>query len=81
MVYNISAKGVGLALPFPAMPGMILVIEPGRRSGGMRLCARVVRSGLRQYVWFHGCEFTEPLGEEGLRRWLVALRAEQPSDE
>jgi len=79
MVYNISAGGIGLALPFPALVGRVLVIEPRRaRSGGMRLRARVVRCGLQQYVWFHGCEFVTPLGAEGLRSWLDELRAERP---
>jgi hypothetical protein len=76
MVYNISAKGVGLALPFPALVGMVLVIEPRRRRGpGLRARARVVRTGLREYVWFHGAEFLTPLGEAELTRWLAELRA------
>jgi hypothetical protein len=77
MVYNISATGVGMALPFPAMVGSMLTLEPRRRRGsGMRLRARVVRCGLQEYVWFHGCEFTERLSEAELRRWLKELRAD-----
>ena len=80
MVYNISATGIGLALPFPALPGMILVIEPRRRrAAGMRVRARVVRSGLREYVWFHGAEFVTPLGKEELGRWLAELHASRAS--
>src|SRR5438874_12095989 len=53
MVYNISATGIGLALPFPALVGRVLAIEPRRpRSAGMRLRARVVRCALQEYVWF-----------------------------
>jgi hypothetical protein len=75
MVYNISATGIGLALPFPAMPGMVLVIEPRRRRGsGLSVRARVVRSGLRQYVWFHGAEFVTPLADGEFARWLAELR-------
>ncbi|SRR5579884_2420394 len=79
MVYNISATGIGLALPFPALRGMVLAIELRRRAARMRLRARVVRSGLRQYVWFHGCQFTERLSEEQLRRWLAPSREERAS--
>src|SRR5690349_11952259 len=65
MVYNISTTGVGLALPFPAPPGMVLLIEPRRPRGPVLSArARVVRSGLRQYVWFHGAEFVVPLEDE-----------------
>ena len=76
MVYNISATGIGLVLPFPALPGLVLVIEPrGRRSAGLRVRARVVRSGLQQYVWFHGCEFLTPLDPQQLGAWLRELGA------
>ena len=41
MVFNISATGIGLALPFPARPGLVLTIEPRRRrAAGLRLRAR-----------------------------------------
>jgi hypothetical protein len=76
MVYNISATGIGLALPFPALPGLVLVIEPRRRrSAGLRVRARVVRAGLQQYVWFHGCEFVTRLSPEELACWLRELGA------
>jgi hypothetical protein len=76
MVYNISAGGLGLALPFPALAGVVLVIEPRRRLP-MRLRARVVRCGLEKYVWFHGCEFVAPLDDDALRTWLAELGAER----
>lgn len=80
MVYNISSAGVGLALPFPAPPGTVLVIEPRRRRGpALSARARVVRSSLREYVWFHGAEFLVPLGEEAFARWLAELRAGRDS--
>jgi hypothetical protein len=76
MVYNISATGVGLALPFPALTGMVLLIEPrGRCHAAMRLRARVVRSSLKKYVWFHGCEFVTELSDEELRRRLIEFHA------
>jgi len=74
MIYNISSTGVGLALPFPALMGTVLQIEPrGRCQGPMQLRARVVRCALQKYVWFHGCEFVAPLGDEELQRWLAEL--------
>ncbi len=80
MVYNISAAGIGLALPFPAMRGMVLTLEPRRRRGpALSACARVVRCGLREYVWFHGAEFLTPLSEEELGHWLIALRGRRES--
>jgi hypothetical protein len=74
MLYNISATGVGLALPFPAPVGAVLTVEPRRRRpAGMRLRARIVRGGLEKFVWFHGCAFVAPLSEGELRRWLTHL--------
>ena len=74
MIYNISATGIGLALPFPALVGTILQIEP---RGGCDelppLRARVVRCHLQKYVWFHGCELVAELGDDELRLWLTAV--------
>jgi len=79
MAYNISATGIAVALPFPALRGLELVIEPRRgRSARLRMRARVVRCGLREYVWFHGCDFAARLSDEELLRWLSALRGEVP---
>jgi hypothetical protein len=74
MVYNISAAGIGLALPFPAPIGAVLTIEPRGRRAGMRLRARIVRCGLQKFVWFHGCAFEARLSAEELRLWLSYLR-------
>jgi hypothetical protein len=80
MVYNISATGVGMALPFPAPVGAVLTLEP-RRRGGPRARARIARCALQEFVWFHGCEFVERLSDEDLRRWLRELRAEVPRED
>jgi hypothetical protein len=74
MIYNVSATGVGLALAFPAGIGTVLVIEPRRRAGGLRLRATVVRCDLQEYVWFHGCQFIEPIREAEFPRCLDILR-------
>jgi PilZ domain len=70
MVYNLSASGVGLALPFRAAAGMLLLIEPWGLPGARPLLARVVRSATVEFAWFHGCELAEPLGDDELRAWL-----------
>jgi hypothetical protein len=78
MVYNISAGGIGLALPFPGLLGTVLAIEPRRpRTPRMSLRARVARCALQEYVWFHGCELLTPLSEDELERWLDEFRAER----
>ena len=74
--------GIGLALPFPGFNGSVLVI-PARRPRVVGLClrARVVRSALKDYVWFHGCEFLTPLSAAELGRWLEEFRGEgRPSE-
>jgi hypothetical protein len=79
MVYNISAGGVGLALPFPAPTGAVLLIQRRTAPRGERAFrARVTRSRLQGYVWFHGCAFLEPLGDEELRAWLEETRGPAP---
>jgi hypothetical protein len=78
MVYNISASGIGLALPFPGLLGTVLVIQPRRaRTPRTFLRARVARCALQEYVWFHGCEFLTPLSQKELERWLDEFRAER----
>jgi hypothetical protein len=73
MAYDVSAGGVGLALPFPAPEGAVLVIEPVAVRGPARsFRARVARRVLQAYVWFHGCAFLDPLNAEQLRAWLPA---------
>jgi PilZ domain len=70
MAYDVSAHGIGLALPFPVPEGAVLVIEPLALRGPRRAFrARVARCVLQEYVWFHGCAFLEPLSEEQLRMW------------
>jgi hypothetical protein len=74
IAYNISAAGIGITLPCPLCPGTVLLIEPWNLPGTRRIRARVVRSAFRSFLWFHGCEFTTPLGEEELRAWATAGR-------
>jgi hypothetical protein len=71
MAYNISATGIAVALPFPALLGTVLEIERrSLRGGGRSLRARVVRCRLERCVWFHGCAFEERLSDLELQTWL-----------
>jgi hypothetical protein len=70
IVYNISTTGMGMALPCPVSEGTVLVVEPWRWGQGRRLRARVVRSALVSFLFFHGCEFVEPLSEDELGELL-----------
>jgi hypothetical protein len=70
IAYNVSATGIGVGLPYQVDPGTILVIQPWCRSNLHVVRARVVRSQLINFLWFHGCELTEPLGSEELQKWL-----------
>jgi hypothetical protein len=80
MAYDVSADGIGLALPFPAPEGTVLVIEPVAVRGAPRAFrARVARCVLQEYVWFHGCAFIDPLSEGQLRAWLPGLRGDTGS--
>jgi hypothetical protein len=70
IIYNISVSGVGVVLPYPVSPGTTLVIQLWGRSTGRELRARVVRAVPVEFVFFHGCAFTQPLGEAELRGLL-----------
>jgi hypothetical protein len=67
---DLSNVGVGIALTYPVLPGTNLIIEPLGNYRLRCLHARVVRSVLRECVWFHGCEFAKPLTEDELTSWL-----------
>jgi hypothetical protein len=71
MAYNISARGIGVALTYPVQPGTNLLIELLGWNQGQGVRARVVRSILDGFVWFHGCEFINPLNKEQLQGWLT----------
>jgi hypothetical protein len=71
IVYNLSANGVGLTLPYPVQTGTVLVIQPWGREKARSLRAQVVRSSPVAFVWFHGCELIDPLSGEELQAWLT----------
>jgi PilZ domain len=72
IVYNISTSGLGVVLPYPVRAGTTLIIELWGPTPPQRVRAAVVRSTLRQFAFFHGCQFLEPLSEESLAIWVQA---------
>jgi hypothetical protein len=70
ITFDLSTVGVGVALTYPAPPGKYLIIEPLGNFRFRTMCARVVRCVRREFVWFHGCEFDQPLSDEVLQSWL-----------
>lgn len=73
---NISATGISLAIPMSVAIGSILVIEPWGPKNYGSFRARVARSWMESFVWFHGCEFVERLSREQLRLWLDGVESE-----
>jgi hypothetical protein len=71
MAYNISASGIGVALPYPLSAGTALVLVPWSRQRVREVRARVVRSARESFLWFHGCEFIAPLTDDELQSWLT----------
>jgi hypothetical protein len=67
---DLSIFGVGVALTYPILPGKTLIIEPLGNYRLRTLRARIVRCVQREFVWFHGCEFMNPLTDEELSSWL-----------
>ena len=70
IVYNISAIGIGIGLPCPVEPGTVLHVQPWSPSNPKPVHARVVRSTLVNFLWFHGCSLLEPLSPDELQRWV-----------
>jgi PilZ domain len=71
IAYNISATGIGVALPLPLKRGAVLWIEPWNLPGGRAMQTRVVHTRPLEFVWLCGCEFLEPLPDAELQAWLA----------
>jgi hypothetical protein len=72
IAYNVSATGLGLALPGPLRPGDVLLVEPCGLGGTRPLRARIVHSAPSPFLWFHGCQLDGPLGHDELGHWAGA---------
>src|SRR2546422_1039619 len=64
IAYNVSAGGIGIALPLPLRPGTGVMVGPWTLPGARPLRVRVVHSSPLEYVWLCGCELAEPLTDE-----------------
>jgi hypothetical protein len=67
---NISKTGILLAIPFSVAVGKVLVLQPWRSNNSRTVRVRVVRSWMESFIWFHGCEFIQPLTHAQLKAWL-----------
>ncbi len=70
IVYDISSIGIGIGLQYHLEPVTVLEVRPWSRSNPKPVRARVVRSTLVNFLWFHGCSLLEPLTAEELQRWV-----------
>ena len=75
IAYNISATGIGIALPLPLWRGVSLVIEPHAMPGARPLRAEVAHVHPLEWAWLCGCQLADPLSERELRAWLVGRPA------
>jgi hypothetical protein len=71
IVYNISATGIGVALPHPLWPEVALVVEPFGLPGGRLLRARVAHVRPLEWAWLCGCELADCLTDKELHAWLA----------
>ena len=71
IAYNVSASGIGVALPQPLWPGVSVVVEPCGLAGGRLLRARVAHVRPLEWAWLCGCALAEPLSDRDLRAWLT----------
>ncbi len=69
-VLDLSCSGIGLQVVRPLSVETLLTIESLHTPGTNILIARVVHVTARDGGWFHGCQLTWPLSEEGLQSWL-----------
>src|ERR1700722_18191301 len=71
IAYDLSAAGIGVALPYPLAVGTVLVIEPVGLAGTTKLEAEVVRLTPVSYLWFCGCALSRRLSDAELQIWLA----------
>jgi hypothetical protein len=69
IAYNISATGIGIALPERLLEGTLLTVHAWDLPGSRTLQARIIHSRPVESLWFTGCEWTRILSEGELEIW------------
>jgi hypothetical protein len=69
IAYNISATGVGVALPVCLRPGTVLTIHAFSSPRARPLAVRIVRVAPVEHAWFAGCELLGRLSDCDLQAW------------
>ena len=69
IAYNISATGIGVALPIALPEGTVLTVRAWELPGAGPLCVQVVHTRQVHDFWFTGCEFPRLLTEAELFVW------------
>lgn len=72
IAYDLSYRGIGLALPYPITIGTELVVDPVGLPHARPMHVRVVRFHPVSYLWFCGCELDRSLLTEEIKTWLRA---------
>ncbi len=75
IAYDVSASGIGVALPFCPPAGTVLEIEPWELPGVGPLAVRVVHARPLEHLWLCGCECEVPMTPGELRGWLAGAAA------
>jgi len=65
-IANLSLSGLGVWLPFPIKPGMVLAIELDSPIAPHLFLARVVHVYARGQEWYHGCDLAKHMTQEEL---------------
>jgi hypothetical protein len=69
MAYNISATGIGIALPLILCEGTELSIQRWDLPGLAALTARIVHTKPVDFLWFAGCALSKRLSDAELEIW------------
>ena len=79
IAYDVSATGVGVALPFRPAVGTELEVEPWNVPGAGPVLARVVHAHPLEHLWLCGCELAAPLSNPELRAWVATGEVPWPA--
>lgn len=69
IAYNISATGIGVALPVPLPEGAALSIRAWGLPRACPLRARIVHTRPVAFLWYTGCALLTPLSNADLTIW------------